>query len=305
MNTKLKHLLSKDGLYWMAYYFLCATKLKKLLSDKSFLKLQYRCLCGEPLNISNPQTYNEKLAWIKLYDHNPLYHTLVDKYAVKKVVTEKIGEEHVAKPLVIFNSYKEFDFDKLPAPPFVIKSVHYGQPIVVRTEADLDRNTIMQKLEYQAKHSGYTWGREWGYKGVAPRVMVEEYLSDGSENQILQDYKFWCFNGEVKCMYITIKDKDVYENFYDKDFNILDIDHGFPRHQPEFEKPDTFEEMWQLATKLSEGIPFVRVDFYSCGGKVYFGEYTFFDWGGLHAFRSYEMDKEIGSWLTLPREKRL
>lgn len=274
-------------------------------SDRSYVEAITSYHLGYPVDLDNPKTYNEKLAWIKLYDHNPIYHTMVDKYAVKKLVADKIGEQYVAKPLAIYDSYKDIDFKQLPAAPFVIKSVHYGTPIVIRTAADLDEKLIKEQLAQQAKTDGYKINREWGYKDVRPRVMIEEYLSDGSENKILQDYKFWCFNGEVKCMYVTIKDKLVYENFYDKDFKNLDIDHGFPRHQPEFTKPDTFEEMWNLATKLSDGIPFVRVDFYSCSGKVYFGEFTFYDWGGLHAFRTYDMDLEIGSWLTLPSEKRI
>lgn len=274
-------------------------------TDRQYVEAITSYHVGYPINLDNPRTYNEKLAWIKLYDHNPIYHTMVDKYAVKQLVSEKIGGQYVAKPLAIFDSWQDIDFNKLPEPPFVIKSVHYGTPIVVRSKEDLNIKDIKEKLKFQASTSGYSINREWGYKDVKPRVMIEEYLSDGSENNILQDYKFWCFNGEVKCMYFTIKDKQVYENFYDKDFKILDIDHGFPRHQPEFEKPDTFEEMWQLATKLSKDIPFVRVDFYSCAGKVYFGEFTFYDWGGLHPFRNYEMDLEIGSWLTLPSERRI
>ena len=274
-------------------------------TDRQYVEAITSYHVGYPINLDNPRTYNEKLAWIKLYDHNPIYHTMVDKYAVKQLVSEKIGGQYVAKPLAIFDSWQDIDFNKLPEPPFVIKSVHYGTPIVVRSKEDLNIKDIKEKLKFQASTSGYSINREWGYKDVKPRVMIEEYLSDGSENNILQDYKFWCFNGEVKCMYFTIKDKQVYENFYDKDFKILDIDHGFPRHQPEFEKPDTFEEMWQLATKLSKDIPFVRVDFYSCAGKVYCGEFTFYDWGGLHPFRNYEMDLEIGSWLTLPSERRI
>ena len=121
----------------------------------------------------------------------------------------------------------------------------------------------------------------------------------------MQDYKFWCFNGQPKAMYMTVKNEAVYENFYDMDFNILPINHGFPRRIPEFEKPDNFEDMKKLAAKLSLGIPFVRVDFYNINGKTYFGEFTFFDWGGAHPFVSYEQDLEIGSWLDLPKQKRI
>lgn len=278
---------------------------KYLGPEKKYVESITTYNLGYSVNIDNPRTFNEKLAWIKLYDHNPVYHTMVDKYAVKQLVSEKIGAQYVAKPLMIFESYKEISKSALPKPPFVIKSVHYGSPIVVRSESDLNMDFIIEKLKRQSQTSGYDLLREWGYKDVKPRVMIEEYLSDGSENDILQDYKFWCFNGTVKCMYVTIKDRNVYENFYDTDFNILDIDHGFPRHQPEFSKPETFEEMKRLAGVLSAGIPFVRVDFYSCSGKVYFGEYTFYDWGGMHPFRTYEMDLEIGSWLTLPNKKRM
>ena len=275
------------------------------LAERKYVESTTSVNVGYHVNLDNPQTFNEKMAWVKLYDHNPLYHMMVDKYAVKDFVASIIGVEHVIKPITVFDSYKDIDFRGLPKPPYVIKSVHYGTPIVIRSEKDVDEKRIIKILKKQSKQSGYTFGREWGYKGVKPRVLFEEYMTDGSVNNILQDYKFWCFNGVVKCMYVTIKDQYVYENFYDKDFNVLDIDHGFPRHQPEFNKPDTFDEMWSLATKLSEGIPFVRVDFYSCSGKVYFGEFTFFDWGGLHPFRTYEMDKIIGGWMNLPKEKRI
>ena len=279
--------------------------LRAIGADKKYLANRTSFVLGYKVDLDNPRTFNEKMAWIKLYDHNPLYHTLVDKYAVKEVVASKIGWEHVAKPLKVFDSYKEFDFSQLPAPPFVIKSVHYGTPIVIRKKSDIDKVRIMRILKKQSSTSGYKTNMEWGYKDVKPRVLVEEYLSDGSEDNILNDYKFWCFNGKVRCMYFTCKYKEIYENFYDRDFNVIDIDHGFPRHKPEFERPVLFNEMINIAEKLSEGIPFVRVDLYSCGDKIYFGEYTFFDWGGMHAFRTYEMDLEIGSWLELPKEKRI
>lgn len=277
---------------------------RRLSTTRKYLEVYSTYVLGYHVNIDNPKTFNEKMAWLKLYDHNPIYHQMVDKYAVKEIVAKKIGAGYVAKPLMIFDSYKEFDFEKLPAPPFVIKSVHYGTPIVIRQALDINQKQIIQKLKEQSLRSGYKTNLEWGYKDVKPRVLVEEYLSDGSEDNILNDYKFWCFNGKVRCMYFTCKFKEIYENFYDRNFNVLDIDHGFPRHKPEFEKPKTYDEMLAIAEKLSEGIPFVRIDLYSCGDKIYFGEYTFFDWGGMHAFRTHEMDEEIGSWLTLPEEKR-
>jgi len=120
----------------------------------------------------------------------------------------------------------------------------------------------------------------------------------------LRDYKFWCFNGEPKFMYLTIKGKNIYENFYDMDFRPANINHGFPRHQPEFEKPYGFEIMKELAVKLSQGLPFVRIDFFLIDKKIYFGEYTFFDWGGLRPFKNYKMDVELGKQINLSLVKK-
>lgn len=142
----------------------------------------------------------------------------------------------------------------------------------------------------------YTWN---GLIKIPPRVLVDKYLDDNTGNE-LRDFKFWCFNGTPQVMYMTIKGKNIYENFYDMDFNPVDINHGFPRHKPEFERPLLFDKMKELAAILSNCIPFVRVDFFCVGGQIYFGEYTFYDWAGIHPFVSYVQDLKIGSWLKLP-----
>lgn len=279
-------------------------KCYKYLSDRKYIESAAAAGLGYKIDLENPRTYNEKLAWIKLYDHNPIYHKMVDKYEVKAIVDNIIGEGHTAKCYGVWDDISEVDFSKLPS-SFVIKSTHYGQPVIVKNKAEMKYDIIAQILKKQSKTSGYDANKEWGYKDVKPRVMIEEYLEDDSDNNVLQDYKFWCFNGTPKVMYLTVKDKLIYENFYDMDFNIVNIDHGFPRRQPEFQKPQNFEDMKNYAAKLSDGIPFVRVDFYNINGKVYFGELTFYDWGGAHPFVSYEQDLMIGEWLTLPSEKRI
>lgn len=280
-------------------------KIYRYVSNKRYIESAAAAELGYKINLDDPKTFNEKLAWIKLYDHNPIYHTMVDKFAVKELVTKKLGEGHVAKVIALFESYKDMNFKELPPPPYVIKSVHYGVPIVVKTKEQLNESEIIGELKAQSNTSGYVAHREWGYKDVKPRVMVEEYLQDDSDNNVLQDYKFWCFNGVPRAMYLTVKDKEVYENFYDMDFNPIDINHGFPRRVPEFQKPVNFDKMKEMASFLSEGIPFVRVDFYNIKGQIYFGEYTFFDWGGAHPFITYEQDLRIGEWLQLPSQKRV
>ena len=277
-------------------------KLYHLFSEKKLIESSAAAELGYKIDLDNPKTFNEKLAWLKLYNHNPIYHKMVDKYEVKAIVESKIGDGYTAKCLGLYDKFEDVDFSYL-TPPYVIKSTHYGVPIIVKTPKDFDKERIRKILAEQSKMSGYTCHQEWGYKDVKPRILFEEFMEDDSDNNVLQDYKFWCFNGEPKAMYFTIKDKEVYENFYDMDFNILEINHGFPRRKPEFKKPALFDEMKRLASILSEGIPFVRVDFYNIKGKVMFGEFTFFDWGGGRPFASYDQDLKIGEWLKLPNKK--
>lgn len=271
----------------------------KCWPDRFYLKSLYHIENGKNLDLDNPTTFNDKLNWMKLHYHNPLFQTLVDKYKVKKVVADKIGEEYVVKNYGVYNSVDEINLDALPE-QFVLKATHdSGGVIICKSKATFDFEAAKKRLKRQLSIDYYWRTREWVYKEPDAKIIADELLDDHSGHE-LTDYKFWCFNGEPKVMYVTNKGKHIKENFYDMDFNILDIDHGFPRVSPEFEKPAQFELMKELAAKLSQGIPFVRVDFFNLNGKVYFGEFTFYDWAGLKAFVSDEWDRKLGSWITLP-----
>lgn len=276
-----------------------------LFSDKKYLKALYYIIFGKRLNLNNPQTFNEKLNWLKLNDRNPLYTTLVDKYKVKEFVASIIGEEYVVKTYGVWSSPREIDFDILPN-QFVLKTTHDStKPIICKDKSTLDYEFVRNRMGRYMKNNLFLKTREWPYKNVVPQIIADEYLDDGSHTPddaiSLIDYKFWCFNGAPALMYITVKDKKVFENFYDKDFNPVDINHNFNRHQPEFDKPEGYEEMWNLAGKLSTAShsPFVRVDFFNIRGKIYFGEFTFYDWAGLRPFVSDKQDYELGSWINI------
>lgn len=273
----------------------------KNTTEEKELQAYSSLLLGYDVDFKNPKTFNEKLNWMKLFDRNPLYHKLVDKYEVKQYVEEVIGPEYVVPCYGVWNNFDEIDFSTLPN-EFVIKSTHYGAPVVVKDKSKMNYKELKDIFIEQSKTSGYKTNYEWVYKDLQPRILIEKYLDDRSSNNVLQDYKFWCFNGIPRIMYLTVKDTNAYENFYDMDFKELDINHGFPRRKPEFSKPDTFDEMKELAAKLATGIPFVRVDFYSIEGKIYFGEYTFYDWAGIHPFDNYEMDLALGHLIKLPNE---
>ena len=271
-----------------------------LVPDKQYIKMIFRGKLGYKLNLKNPQTFNEKLNWFKLYNRQPLYTSLADKYAVKKYVADKIGEQYVVKNLGVWNSFDDIDFDSLPN-QFVLKCTHDSSgALVCRDKSTFDMKSAKEKLDFVMKMNYFYACREWPYKNIPHRIIADELLDDHSGKE-LNDYKFWCFNGKPTYMYCTVKTaKDaIYENFYDMAFKPAMINHGWPRRSPEFEKPAAFEEMKELAAKLSEGIPFVRIDFFYVEGKVYFGEYTFFDWAGLQPFDKKEQDLELGKLIDL------
>ena len=271
----------------------------KYWPDSLWLKMIYRNKFHRNLNLSNPQSFNEKLNWLKLYNRNPLYSTLVDKFAVKKYVADLIGEEYVIPCYGVWDSFDEIDFNNLPD-KFILKCTHdSGGICICRNRETFDCSEAKDIISKSLKHNFFWWTREWVYKNVKPRVLAEKLMNDHT-GENLRDYKFWCFNGKPIYMYCSVKSGDVYESFYDMDYMPVNINHNFPRSDFEIPKPECFEEMKSLALKLSENIPFVRVDFYQVDRKVYFGEFTFYDWGGMRPFESYQQDLDLGKLIQLP-----
>lgn len=272
--------------------------LLKWIGDETFLSIIGRSRLGKGFNVVNPQTFNEKLNWMKFNDCNPIYTQMAGKYTVKSLIDKSIGGGYVAKTFGVWDSFDEIDFDELPD-KFVLKATHDSSGATIcRDKSKFDKGKAKAKFDKFLSYNNYYGHREWVYKDIKPQIIAEELLEDGSGHE-LQDYKFWCFNGVPKIMYMTNKGTNIYENFYDMDFNPIMIDHGFTRRVPEYAKPHEFEEMRSLATELSKDIPFVRVDFFDINGKVYFGEFTFYDWGGLRPFGG-DWDKVLGEWIKLP-----
>ena len=270
------------------------------LNDKFYIKLRWKFQNPNTytLNLEVPETFNEKLNWLKLHDHNSLYSKLVDKYQVKNYVANCIGAEYVVPSYGVYESFDDIDFNKLPN-QFVLKSTHDSSGAVICVnKKSFDIISAKKHFKKSLSRSWFWPNREWAYKYVKPRIVVEQYLYDKEKNTLL-DYKFWCFNGVPKYMYITNKSSNITENFYDMDFNPVGINHGFRRENPEFVKPQNFDNMVNLARQLSAGFPFVRKDFFYVDKKIYFGEYTFYDWGGLKSLESYEQDKFLGTLINL------
>ena len=273
----------------------------KWIDSKTYLKILYRLQIGKKLNLKDPKTFNEKIQWLKLYDKNPNYTKMVDKYLVRDYIKEKIGEEYLIPLIGVYDKFDDIDFDKLPN-QFVIKCNHdSGGLIICRDKSKLEIEKARLKINSCMKKNYYYWGREWPYKNVKPRIIIEKYMGDN-----INDYKFFCFNGVTKLMFIaTDRSKhDTKFNFYDLNFKLLPFSQHYPNDSRELKKPINFDKMISLSKELSKNMPHVRVDFYEVDGKVYFGELTFSHFSGIVPFEPEEWDLKIGNMLKLPKGKK-
>ena len=272
--------------------------------DKLYLKIHYFLTTGEILNFKNPRGFCEKLQWLKVNDRRPEYTKLVDKLAVREHITEVLGEEYLFPLLGTWDCFDDIDFSKLPD-KFVLKCNHdSGSTKVITdknslTEQDLDK--LRAHFTNRLKREYFYAGREYPYKGIKPCIIAEQFMVDKSApEKSIEDYKFFCFNGKPEIMFVaTDRNIDVKFDFFDMDFNHLDIMNIHPQSGKEIEKPALFEEMKEIAAKLSKGIKHVRIDLYELNGKIYFGEYTFFHGGGFVHMQPEEWERKLGDLINI------
>ena len=274
------------------------------MPDDEYLCKLFISYMGYELNLTHPVTFNEKLQWLKLHDRRPEYTMMVDKYAVKAYVAQKIGEQYVIPTLGVWEHFDEIDFDKLPN-QFVLKCTHdSGGGTIVKDKSAMDIRAAKKKLEGHLCRNFYYAGREWPYKNVPPRIIAEEYMKSSTTHD-LRDYKFYCFHGKPKFLYVS---EGLGGDHRLAKMNFVDLDwKKTPFQRPDFmefdvlpHKPDGFDEMIRLSETLSEGIPFLRADWYSVNGQVYFSELTFYPGSGFTPFSPPEWEREIGEWISLP-----
>lgn len=276
------------------------------LTDELYIKVQYKRKFGHSINLKDPKTYNEKLNWLKLNYHPSLYVELADKYKMRKYVTEKIGENYLIPLLGHWKTANEIDYESLPN-EFVLKTNHdSGGVWICHDKNTFDRIETAAEITEHLKNNYYLNTREWVYKDIERCVVAEQLMRDESGYE-LKDYKFFCFDGKVKALFVASdrenKNEETKFDFFDENFSVLDIRNGHPNSNVQRSKPESFEEMKEICEKLSEGIPHVRVDLYNINGKIYVGELTFFHWGGFVPFEPEEWDYTFGSWLELPNKE--
>ncbi len=260
---------------------------------------------GYKINFRDPQTFNEKLMWMKVYYQEPLITKCCDKFAVKDYVANVIGPEYAVPTIKSWTNAGQIDFDELPD-RFVLKvNWSSGYLKIIKDKSELDEDATRRQFAKWIKpyRNSYYQTFNWGYKNMPPIIFAEEYLEQANEQ--VYDYKFFCFNGRVDSLFIATdrqdKSRPTTFDFYDADFKPLDITYGGHAHvKTPHEKPANFEKMKELAAKLSKPFPFVRVDFYDLGDRVYVGEMTFYSGGALLSFEPVEWDKIYGDKIRLP-----
>lgn len=285
------------------FLYLSSLGLFNGLSDEKYLKLRYKAELGKELNLENPQTFNEKLQWLKLHNRKPEYTMMVDKYKVRQYIADTIGEQYLIPLLGVWDDPDEIDFESLPD-QFVLKCNHNSGTgmCICKDKSKLDIKEVRKGLKRGLAENYYLLGREWPYKDVPRKVIAEKYMED-SETSELRDYKFFCFGGIAKCYKVNFdKFVQVHGNYFTPDGKTMKV--GDEDSPPDFNKaiaaPPSLRKMRELSEVLSKSHPFLRTDFYDVDGKVFFGELTFYHDAGFCNFLYEGNDELLGSWLKLP-----
>lgn len=278
----------------------------RLLPVRLYVQLMYYKHFRKFANLSNPRGYNEKIQWMKLHDHNPLYTKIVDKLLMKDYIAETVGGEYAVPTLGVWDKPEDIDFSALPN-QFVLKWNHdSGSIVICKDKANFNAQEAIRKLSYGAKVNGYWYGREWPYKNVPPKLIAEPYLEDAKTKE-LRDFKFFGFDGVVKMFLIASErqnpNEDTKFDFYDMECQHINLVNVHPNAKVAPEPPENFQLMKELSEKLSRGFAHLRVDFYEVNGKVYIGELTLYHGSGLMTFEPVEWYNKMGDWIDLSKCK--
>ncbi|HHX70321.1 MAG TPA: glycosyl transferase [Gallicola sp.] len=281
--------------------YLLNFKLFRLIPDKTYLKIKYRLIMKKKLNLRNPQTFNEKLQWLKIYDRKPNYKYLVDKYKVREHIKNTIGEKYLIPLLGVYDNFEEIDFKSLPD-KFVLKPNHTsGNVFICKDKSQIDFIKLKREIRKWLRREYFWFHREWPYKNIKPKIICEKFIVDES-GEGLKDYKIMCFNGEPKIIQVISERTEgkYYINHYDVSWNSIEISRKSHKENPiKIPKPVELEEMIRISKILSKNTSFVRIDLYRTDYGVFFGEITFFPVSGYMDFENDKYDYILGNWIEL------
>lgn len=279
-----------DALWWMP--------------DAMYIKLFYFGVNGKIPNIKNPRGYNEKLQWLKLHDKHPEYGRLVDKLQVRELIKRELGEEYLFPMLGHWEKFADIDWDALPN-EFVLKCNHdSGSVKIIHDKSSMTQQDIAELKKFfdrRVSKDFFYAGREYPYKGIKPCIIAEELMKDGTGDPGgIKDFKFFCFDGEPKLMvYISGRQTEKHEDYFDMDYNWIELYNGSTPSAVCPTRPVCFDEMKCIVKVLCKGFKQIRIDMFEIDGKVYFGEYTIFSGGGFELFKPDEWEIKLGDLIKL------
>lgn len=272
------------------------------IPDKTYIKYKFKKYLDYELNLENPQTFNEKLQWLKLYDRTPIHTQCADKFLARNFVKEKIGEKYLIPLIFVTQNPEDINITSLPNFPVIIKPNHSRGAYIIKDKNTYKFNTLQKKLKKELKINFYHRTREWQYKNIKPLIIVEKLLTD-EKGQIPNDYKFLCMNGKVELIQVDTNRFQKHEKtLYDINWNKQDFEFNFPKG-PDIEEPILLNEMIKISEILSKSFDFVRVDLYTINNQIFFGELTFHPAGGFGWFKPREIDLALGKKLLLSEKK--
>lgn len=281
-------------------------RMLKFIPDKQMIEFQYYMKLKRKLNLDNPQRYTEKIQWYKLYYRNKDMPICVDKYRVREYIHKKGLDGILVNLYAKYDKAEDILIKDLPN-KFILKTTNgSGTNIICRDKSEIDEHVLREKVATFLKQSSASAGREWAYSYVQPKIIIEELLEDSSTpDGSINDYKFLCFNGKPEYIVLDVdRFTNHKRNIYDTHWNDLHIVSDCLCADGVYAPPENLSEMLHIAEQLSKDFPAVRVDLYSVGGKVYFGELTFFPWSGYVQYVPDSFDYEMGEKFKLPNTKR-
>ncbi len=313
LKNRLRKLSQTNKLMNKIYLFANRVKVRVLsgLSDELFARMKYRENTGRKLNLKNPRTFNEKLWWLKLNNRDPLLTICSDKYKVRDYV-KKCGLGHILTKIYgVYDDAGNINLNELPNKVFIKCNHGSGKNIIWDKSKPFDRKIFIKEFNSALKQNYYLQSREWNYKNIEPKIIIEEFLKD-EINKSLVDYKFLCFDGKVKLLFLNkdsitkegLHSPNIKRNVYDRDFNYLNIRVVREGFEPSLiKKPRNYNQMVAYAEILSEPFPFCRVDLYNIDGCIRFGEMTFYPGGANQIVSPESWELKMGEWIDLDSEK--
>ena len=280
-------------------------KTARLYPDKFYIKTQFYLRMGYRLDLETPKTLSEKIQWLKLYNRQPYYSSLVDKYEVKEIVAKAIGEKYIIPTIAKWETPKQIEWDMLPN-QFVLKTTHGGGNLGVvlcKDKHAFNKSDAISKLRRAYAQDIFLSFREWPYKNIKKQVIAERFMEQENGFHLI-DYKFFCFNGKPQYIYVSQYQEGTNKTI--SKFMTTEWEQSFVHWKDDLEedllpqKPEKLEEMIHISEMLSKDIPLVRVDLYQINSQVYFSELTFFPSSGMKPYYSYECDLKLGDMLVLP-----